>query len=604
MDRSARSLSDPVTGPYPGERRRSIRQKLHTPVYASFNGPRTAMVVDLSELIDLHEEGFAVQTSQRLDVNQAVTVCLDLPETGNYIHCSGQVIWSDDKGRGGIHFSPLPNASRRILKEWLFSNLMIGCTNHAARVSQLASRAQLQEPETTKSIETIGTEDKSAAMQRPAESPVPAPTQASTQIPAQVPIPVPISDGSATLSAVEAVRLVIREIGDDLDKILQLVTERAVSFTGASGAALALRTADHTAEQMVCRARTGEPAPPLGTPVDVRHGISGECVRRGILISCEDTEHDARVDAELCRALGIGSLMAAPIMSGLDVVGLLEVFSPRPRAFTKTQETVLDRLVELIPHSLIDRNLDKHPPEGAPQTRVSREIGDTTSEPRPLTVQAAKASVREPQLEARQEVVEKVPDPKPAATSRLVYRALIGMVILVVFVVIGYLVGPIIDKRWTISSQASQRAEASDVVSAQRAADHNRQVTFLADLQKLAEEGNADAQWQLGARYHNGEDVPQDDIVAMQWFQRAAEQGHPTAQSALGAYYWAGRGVPQDLTKAYFWSTLALAQGDENSKGRLEGLASQMTKEQVTAARQQAEVWIRTHSERTKSASN
>jgi len=82
----------------------------------------------------------------------------------------------------------------------------------------------------------------------------------------------------------------------------------------------------------------------------------------------------------------------------------------------------------------------------------------------------------------------------------------------------------------------------------------------------------------------------------MQWFLRAAEQGHATAQATLGAYYWAGRGVPQDLSKAYFWSALALAQGDENSKSRLEGLASQMTRTQISAARQEAEVWLHQHS--------
>jgi len=99
----------------------------------------------------------------------------------------------------------------------------------------------------------------------------------------------------------------------------------------------------------------------------------------------------------------------------------------------------------------------------------------------------------------------------------------------------------------------------------------------------------------MGVRYHNGESVPRDDVQAMQWFLRAANQGHATAQATLGAYYWAGRGVPQDLSKAYFWSALALAQGDENSKSRLEGLASQMTRAQISAARQQAEVWLRQH---------
>ena len=100
MDRSARRLPDPVAAAPNGERRRSVRQKLHSPVYASFKGPQTGMVVDLSELLDLHEEGFAVQTSERLEPNRAVTLCLDLPETKSYIHGSGQVIWSDDSGRG------------------------------------------------------------------------------------------------------------------------------------------------------------------------------------------------------------------------------------------------------------------------------------------------------------------------------------------------------------------------------------------------------------------------------------------------------------------------------------------------------------------------
>src|SRR6266853_1736096 len=73
MDRSILGLPDPVAGAPNGERRRSVRQKLHTPVYASFNGPQTGMIVDLSELLDLHEDGFAVQTSERLEVNRAVT---------------------------------------------------------------------------------------------------------------------------------------------------------------------------------------------------------------------------------------------------------------------------------------------------------------------------------------------------------------------------------------------------------------------------------------------------------------------------------------------------------------------------------------------------
>src|ERR1700687_4615068 len=251
MDRSILRLPDPVAGAPDGKRRRRVAQRLHSPVYASFNGSQTGMVVDLSELLDLHEDGFAVQTSDRLEINRAVTLFLDLPETKSFIHCNGQVILSDDAGRGGIRFSGLPESSRQILRTWLFANLLIACSNHAARTEQLPRREDEELHETAPDVAT-----KALSV-------------------------VPISDGSATVSLVEAIRREVREIGDDVDAVLHLITERALSLTGASSAALAFLTDD----RMICRARAGEPAPPLGAPVDAKHGLSGECVRSRLLVS-------------------------------------------------------------------------------------------------------------------------------------------------------------------------------------------------------------------------------------------------------------------------------------------------------------------------------
>jgi hypothetical protein len=598
MDRSILGLPDPVAGAPNGERRRSVRQKLHTPVYASFNGPQTGMVVDLSELLDLHEDGFAVQTSERLEVNRAVTLCLDLPETKSFIHGSGQVIWSDEAGRGGIRFSGLSDSSRQILKEWLFTNLLIAGSNHAARTEQLARREREEE-----------------------KSPGPAPVLVAEAAAKALSV-VPISDGSEPLSSVETVRREVREIGDDVGAVLHLITERALSLTGASGAALAFLTDD----RMICRARAGEPAPPLGAPVDARQGLSGECVRSGSLVSCEDTEHDPCVDPEICRALGIGSLMAAPIVSDFRVVGLLEIFSPHPRAFTTAHETVLDRLVEMIPKTHRERTQTE---ETQPETPIRPEAASGVWRPsvsKSGPISATRQVLLEPKTEVREQVSQQVPGPilyaqvrgqvpkpTPKTPSRWLDLGLLGLAIAVVAMVVGYLVGPVIEKR--ISPEASQRssvnaAEASSTVSGQsatdrgssgqrsydqRSSDQRVQAKSLPELRKLAGQGDAEAQWQMGVRFHNGEGVPHDDAQAMQWFERAAEQGHVTAQGALGAYYFAARGVPKDLSKAYFWSVIAVAQGDEISKGRLELLASQMTQAQVYAARQQAEVWIHQH---------
>src|ERR1700674_3607149 len=385
MDRSILRLPDPVAGAPNGERRRSVRQKLHTPVYASFNGPQTGMVVDLSELLDLHEDGFAVQTSERLEVNRAVNLCLDLPETKSFIHGSGQVIWSDDAGRGGIRFSGLPESSRQILKEWLFANLLVAGSNHAARTEQLARREAGEEklPEPAVVIDTKFD------------------TGADTKARSVVAISAAEEDGSETLASVEAVGRKVREIGDDVDAVLSVITERALSLTGASGAALAFLTDD----TMICRARAGDPAPTLGAPVDAKQGLSGECVRSGLLVSCEDTENDPRVDPEIRRTLGIGSLMAAPIVSDFRVVGLLEIFSPHPRSFTKAHETVLDRLVEMVPKTHPEKTHRDKTSENAQPEAVSRPSASESG-----SIPEMRGARFETEPEVREQVSQQVPE--------------------------------------------------------------------------------------------------------------------------------------------------------------------------------------------------
>jgi GAF domain/Sel1 repeat/PilZ domain len=587
MDRSSGRMPDPIAWAPNGERRRSVRQKLHTPVYASFNGPQTGMVVDLSELLDLHEEGFAVQTSERLETNRAVTLCLDLPETRSFVHGSGQVMWSDDSGRSGIRFSALPESSRQILKQWLFANLLIACSNHAARTEQ---RARHEEEKSSAPAQTHRSIVSESAASR---SDNVIPISDASGVPAPSPKRQPAS------LQLERVRGEVSELADNLDAALQLITERALSLTGASGAALAFITDD----RMICRGRAGEPAPPLGAPVDVKQGLSGECVRTGLIVSCEDMENDARVDPEIGRALGIGSLMAAPIAPDFRVLGLLEIFSPQPHAFTQIHGTVLTRLVEMIPQTRSEKTQPENAQRENPQPETPIRSGAVfsasdspldNSESCAVEVEIGPVyPIRQALSEQKPEVPEPVPqtseevaEPAPTAPSRLLYRALIGLVIMVVALVLGYLVGPIIEKRWGNSPQASQRPSQS------------ARPQSLAELRNLADHGDADAQWQMAVRYHNGEGVPQDDAQAMQWFQLAADQGNVASQAALGAYYWAGRGVPEDLVKAYMWSTIALRGGDENSNARLEGLASRMTRAQVAAATQQAEAWISQHSAR------
>ena len=56
----------------------------------------------------------------------------------------------------------------------------------------------------------------------------------------------------------------------------------------------------------------------------------------------------------------------------------------------------------------------------------------------------------------------------------------------------------------------------------------------ITELRRQAEQGDAEAQIDLGLRYANGEGVPQDDAEAVRWFRLAAEQENADAQDLRG----------------------------------------------------------------------
>jgi TPR repeat protein len=78
---------------------------------------------------------------------------------------------------------------------------------------------------------------------------------------------------------------------------------------------------------------------------------------------------------------------------------------------------------------------------------------------------------------------------------------------------------------------------------------------------KLADQGNASAQYNLGTMYEAGQGVPQDYAEAVKWYRKAAEQGDAHAQNNLGTMYEAGQGVPQDYGEAAKWYRKAADQG-------------------------------------------
>lgn len=92
---------------------------------------------------------------------------------------------------------------------------------------------------------------------------------------------------------------------------------------------------------------------------------------------------------------------------------------------------------------------------------------------------------------------------------------------------------------------------------------------------RVAEQGNSEANYQIGIMYEKGEGVPKNPEEAVRWFRKAALQGNVSAQNSLGVRLALGKGVEKDINEAIEWITMAAKQGDSDAISNLELLARQ-----------------------------
>ena len=530
--------------PPSGERRRRVRQRAQNPAFVGMNGNSTGVNLELHQIIDLSEEGMAFQSSTPMEVGELLQFSLDLSDPETYFQTSGRVVWADGSGRTGVRFQKPADAEAEKdaekLEKWISANATPG----AKAESPTAIEAQAGFPE------------KAAAEDTPS----------------------PFHSYVSGLLASEGVKQEVESLAFDMDSALEIVVQRALTLTHATGAAIALSAG----AEMVCRATSGQDAPPLGARLQVGSGFSGECVRSGQLLHCDDSELDERVDRESCRALDIRSIMAAPIGSGEEIIGLVEIFSPDPGAFGNSDKTVLQGMAEIVLDS-VQRGVQKVNGEEA----ASSEPSHQATEDLVRSIAEAHSSTVEP---------EPVPGTAPGIWQRVSAR-IPRLLILAILLAVALLAAWLIISGWREGLPANSGSRSFSRSAPSN--DLDRQASFesasLADLKTWASRGDALAEFTLGLRYATGSDAPQDYTEAVRWFLAAADQGHVMAQSTLGAYYWAGRGVPQDFRKAYFWALLAQSAGDDASRARVPFLISRLTRVDLLQVEQQAEDWMKRH---------
>jgi GAF domain-containing protein len=543
------SATSQASRPVPLNRRRRVRQKVHAPAYASFSGASKSEMLDLYEVLDISEVGVAVQCTTPLEASQQVELCLDLAEASGQISATARVVWSDESGRVGLALPVLTSSALHRLREWLFLNAMAGAANAASAAPEHSGLHSELRPTYTDTLTAA------SAVQREAES-----------------------------------------LGSDLEAVLALVASRSQSLLRASGAAIAL--AGKNAGTMICRASAGPSAPPVGTALQVGSGFSGECVRTGKMLRCDDAATDQRVDRESCRDLGISSMLAAPIRLGEKVVGLLEVFSPQPGAFSENDGAVLQRFAETIV-TAINRAARAHDPTPPPP-----------SSRKPYTAPPGSvlfAHVPEETSEKKDESGNEDEDKVGGIRLPRAHLYLLICVAATIFLALGFISAPWIQPWIQEKLQARRIGEQTVLASSRPPAETSKPATegpsldsaSPEQLREMAERGDAAAEDRLGRLYAEGDEkqgIKPDDKAAAHWFTSAAEHGSVSAQYKLGLLYWGGHhGLPKDPNKAYFWTVLARAGGQEGSKDLATFLATGMTRAQAAAIEQQAEIWYRQH---------
>lgn len=89
----------------------------------------------------------------------------------------------------------------------------------------------------------------------------------------------------------------------------------------------------------------------------------------------------------------------------------------------------------------------------------------------------------------------------------------------------------------------------------------------------LAERGHADAQYNLGWMYANGNGMNVDPVKATGWWEAAADQGHADAEFALGLSHTTGDVGSKDFREAVRWFMRAARRGHRDARDLLSRLS-------------------------------
>jgi PAS domain S-box-containing protein len=154
---------------------------------------------------------------------------------------------------------------------------------------------------------------------------------------------------ASRLSAVIELQQQILSAVTDPETVMKLVVESTPEATSGTGASIGLIHG----EDMVFRATSGLAAGRVGYCIPLEGSLSGHAIRDRMVIRCNNTELDPRVDGEAARELGIRSIVVAPLVQGDDVIGALLSYSPNADAFHDLDTHIIQVLAGITSSALL-----------------------------------------------------------------------------------------------------------------------------------------------------------------------------------------------------------------------------------------------------------
>lgn len=152
------------------------------------------------------------------------------------------------------------------------------------------------------------------------------------------------------LNSIISTQLEIARMDLNLPSIMELIARRTQELCFADGATVEIAGDNELFEL----AATGLATPYLRMRFPLTSGLSTRCVHTGEPQNCLDIESDEHVNREVCRKVGVRSLLLVPLLySECQVIGVLKVVSARVGAFTEPEVQTLKLMAGLASATMI-----------------------------------------------------------------------------------------------------------------------------------------------------------------------------------------------------------------------------------------------------------